>query len=83
MLSKRRRDSAAKVRYTLGLRLRMLRDAAGLTQQELADKIGISRCAVANIETRGDMFDSTLSFWFLAAKALRVKLAFLLKVNDA
>lgn len=34
----------------LGLRLRRARTAAGLTQAELAERVGMSRAAVANIE---------------------------------
>jgi transcriptional regulator with XRE-family HTH domain len=40
-----------EVSMNFGERLKELRDKAGLSQQELADKAGIHRVAVARIET--------------------------------
>lgn len=34
----------------LGSRLRTRRDALGMTQQHLADKVGVSRASIANME---------------------------------
>jgi len=48
-------DSAEKARISpgleLGRRIRLLREMAGLNQQQLANKVGISRSAVAFWET--------------------------------
>src|SRR5258708_10381000 len=45
-----------------GIRVRVARDASGMTQQQLADHIGITRSSVANLEAgRQDMTISRLA----------------------
>jgi transcriptional regulator with XRE-family HTH domain len=59
------------------MRLKRLREARGMTQQELADKAGISREHLARLE--GARHDPTLGLLERLAKALRVKVARLLE----
>jgi transcriptional regulator with XRE-family HTH domain len=55
----------------IGLRLRQCREAAGLTQLELAKACGITPGAISNLE-RGDSHKMAADHLFAAAKALRV-----------
>lgn len=59
------------------LRLKQLRDDAGLTQAELAAKIGVSRAYLARLEM--GRHDPPLSRLRGLAKALKVDVAQLLK----
>jgi putative transcriptional regulator len=56
-------------RETLGVRLKELRTAAGLTQAELAERVGVSRKTINTVEN-GVFVPSTLLALKLAA-ALR------------
>ena len=49
-MPKRRVGRAGALYEAVGARLRALREARGLGQEELALKIGISRASIANIE---------------------------------
>jgi transcriptional regulator with XRE-family HTH domain len=60
-------------RETLGTRLRRLRDAAGLTQQQLANQAGLSISAVALMEI-GHKKDPRLSTLLALSRALGVTL---------
>jgi transcriptional regulator with XRE-family HTH domain len=59
------------------MRLKQLRDDAGLTQAELAAKIGVSRAYLARLEM--GRHDPPLSRLRALAKALKVDIAKLLK----
>ena len=54
--------------------LAMVRNAAGLTQVELAKYLNVSQAAVARTEARGDMLLSTLRAYLEAAGARTVLL---------
>lgn len=56
-------------RRTLGEQLHSLRDAAGMTQQQLAQIVGYSRSTVANVEAGRQQVDR--SFWERCDNALR------------
>lgn len=56
-------------RRTLGEQLHSLRDAAGITQQQLAQIVGYSRSTVANVESGRQQVGR--SFWELCDDALR------------
>jgi transcriptional regulator with XRE-family HTH domain len=65
----------------LGQRIADLRKAAALTQQELADAIGLSRTSITNIESgRQGLQTYTL---LLIARHLRVTMHALLPTTDA
>lgn len=49
--------------------LAMVRHAADLTQQDLADVLGVSQVAIQKTEQRSDMLLSTLRRYLLAAGA--------------
>lgn len=49
--------------------LAMIRQAAELTQQDIADSLGVSQVAVQKTEQRADMLLSTLRRYLLAAGA--------------
>lgn len=55
-------------RRTLGEQLHSLRDAAGVTQQQLAQTVGYSRSTVANVEAGRQQVDR--SFWEQCDEAL-------------
>jgi len=40
-----------EIKKTVGKNMRRLREGAGMTQQEIADKMGVTRCAVTLYET--------------------------------
>jgi transcriptional regulator with XRE-family HTH domain len=61
----------------LGNQVKRLRESRDLTQQALADKAGVNRVTVANIE-RGDA-EPTLATLQALAKALGVPVTTLLK----
>lgn len=62
--------------WTLGDRLRKAREFVGLTQEQLADRMGVSRKTVSNGEAGGHTpHPLTLSAW---AAACEVSLAWLL-----
>lgn len=56
-------------RRTLGEQLHSLREAAGMTQQKLAQIVGYSRSTVANVESGRQQIDR--SFWEQCDSALR------------
>ncbi len=53
--------------YAMGLA--MIRQAAQLTQQDIADSLGVSQVAIQKTEQRADMLLSTLRRYLLAAGA--------------
>ncbi len=53
----------------IGEYLRQFREEAGLTQAEVAEKLGTSQSAVAKIEGRDDVLLSTLISYVKAAGA--------------
>jgi transcriptional regulator with XRE-family HTH domain len=65
-------------RRHLGARIKAERQRAGLTQQELATKVGISRIYIAKLEA-GDRTSPSLPVLEQIAKALGVTLVDLLK----
>jgi transcriptional regulator with XRE-family HTH domain len=65
-------------RQHLGARIRAGRERARLTQQELANQVGITRVYVAKLEG-GDRDSPSLPVLERIAKALGVKLVDLLK----
>ena len=65
-------------RQHLGARIKAGRERAGLTQQELADRVGITRVYVAKLEG-ADRDSPSLPVLERIAKAIGVKLVDLLK----
>lgn len=63
-------EAVTAARQTLGKELRSLREATGMTQQELADRLGYSRPRVAGAE-KGD--GCALLFWQGCDKILNAK----------
>lgn len=66
---------------TVGLRIRLLRVARGLSQEELGETSGVSRVTVGSIE-RGEHAASVLAYRRLA-RALEVELSELLDEGRA
>ena len=64
-------------RERMAMRVKRLREQRGLTQEQLAEKAGISRPYLARLETARQ--DPTLSTLEKLAKALRVKVGRLLE----
>jgi transcriptional regulator with XRE-family HTH domain len=64
-------------RKTVAIQLKKLRKRRSWSQQELADKAGISRTYLARLETARQ--DATLSILEKLAKALKVKIGRLLE----
>ncbi len=64
----------------LAVRLKEVRTAAGLTQQELADRAGLSRKTVNTIENR--VFTPSVVVALALAKALNVALGDLFELID-
>jgi transcriptional regulator with XRE-family HTH domain len=65
----------------LGVKIKRLREAKGWTQAQLADKIGVSRVHLANLESPDEAAhhrSPSLATLEKIAKALRVKLTELL-----
>jgi transcriptional regulator with XRE-family HTH domain len=65
----------------VGMRIKRLREAKGWTQAELAEKLGVSRVHVANIESPDDASHHrtpSLATLEKLAKTFRVKVADLL-----
>ena len=52
--------------------LRELREKRGITQQELADKVGVTRQTVIAIE--GNKYSPSLEVAFMVAQALRARI---------
>ena len=63
--------SVMALRTTLALNLRRLRSAAGLSQEELADRAGIDRTYVSALER--ERYAATIDMIERLAAALRVK----------
>lgn len=61
----------------IGMRIKVLREKRGLSQEELATRAGISRGYLARLET--GRHEPTLTTLEKLAKALRVKVARLLE----
>jgi transcriptional regulator with XRE-family HTH domain len=64
-------------RERVATRIKTLREHRGMTQEELAEKAGVSRTYLARLETARQ--DPTLSTLEKLAKALRVKVAKLIE----
>jgi transcriptional regulator with XRE-family HTH domain len=64
-------------RERVAVRVKRIREQRGMTQEQLAEKAGISRTYLARLETA--RHDPTLSMLEKIAKALRVDVAKLLK----
>ena len=67
-----------EIRFTQADYLRKAREIAGLTQQQLADRIGIDRASVINYEKRGTRKRYILRDW---AEATGVSLAQISKAD--
>ncbi|NIV31087.1 MAG: helix-turn-helix domain-containing protein [Anaerolineae bacterium] len=76
--SEQRKDELS--RRALGARLRRLRERAGLTQNELADKAKVGRATISRIEN-GKMYAHTVTLRRLA-KALNINLVELITDSD-
>lgn len=63
----------AKLPKTLGKRIQKLRKNSGLTQEELAEKIGISRAYMGFIEQ--GRYSASLEVLEKIAKVLRIKMS--------
>lgn len=66
--------------WEVGYRVRVVRDTAGLTQQELATRAGLSRVSIANLE--GGRQRSPLTVLYRIAHALGTKPARFLPTLD-
>jgi predicted transcriptional regulator/DNA-binding XRE family transcriptional regulator len=67
----------ADVGRVVGLSLKALRQAAGLTQVQMAERLGVGQAAVSKIEQRGDVQISSLQRYVEALGArLRIDAAF-------
>jgi transcriptional regulator with XRE-family HTH domain len=64
---------AEDVRKTVGENVRRLRQAADISQAELAERMGVDRAYVSGLEL-GQRNPTVVTLWHLA-KALRIKLA--------
>ena len=61
----------------MGQSLRALRRAAGFTQLEMAERLGIGQAAISKIEQRGDVQISSLQRYVEAlGRSLRIDAAF-------
>ncbi|MHB9004442.1 MAG: helix-turn-helix transcriptional regulator [Coriobacteriia bacterium] len=69
-----------EIRFTQADYLRKAREIAGLTQQQLADRIGIDRASVINYEKRGTRKRYILRDW---AEATEVSLAQISNVDPS
>jgi transcriptional regulator with XRE-family HTH domain len=69
--------SESKIKVLFGKRVREYRIASGLTQQELADRAGLHRSYIGDIELGGR--NVTIQSAEKIAKALNVKLTSLLE----
>jgi DNA-binding XRE family transcriptional regulator len=58
--------------------LAMVRNAAGLTQQDVAERMNVTQGAVARTERRGDVLLSTLRSYLTAAGAREVRIVVVL-----
>jgi predicted transcriptional regulator/DNA-binding XRE family transcriptional regulator len=58
---RRRRVAALPAQAALGLALQSLRHEQGLTQTELASRLGVGQAALSRAEQRGDLLVSTLT----------------------
>lgn len=63
---------AAKIRYELGLAVRLRRDELGLTQAQLAQRAGLKQPAVARFESGGTMPTIPMLERLAAALGLRL-----------
>lgn len=73
-------DNRITLRYItlmLGSRIRKLREAANLTQTDLADKLGVTQAYIAMLES--DAREPSLDVLRRLAKALKADVAELLK----
>lgn len=67
MSPERRARNAREVqRMVEELRLRQIRDAREMTQQQLAEVLGVAQSDVSKIERRADMYVSTLASYLKA-----------------
>ena len=64
-------------RRTLGVRIRLAREAADLTQDRLADLAGLTRVSISNIET--GVHSPTVDRLMMIADAVRVPLGHLVR----
>ena len=64
----------SKTKQTLGTRIRTIRLGAGLTQQELADEVGVSRMAISRLENRRASAEGEVFVLMKIAQALGVRL---------
>ncbi len=72
-------ERIAQVRRVLGRRLAVLRDAAGLTQADLAAQVHYSRSTIGNVET--GRYRMPRRFWHRCDRVLRAD-GVLLAVHD-
>lgn len=63
----REKSGEDRHRLVTGLRLRELREARQISQEELAARLGRTQSAVSQIEKRGDLLVSTLTQYVEAA----------------
>jgi transcriptional regulator with XRE-family HTH domain len=72
--------SPVPYRRRVGQRILDARTEGGLTQQQLADQVGLTRSSIANIEAGRQSFDALQLAQF--ARALRVTLDALIRPED-
>lgn len=65
---------------SIGENIRLNRDKAGMTQDELAEKVGISRNYVSDLEN--DRYIPSVKTLSKIAKVLNMNLDFLLKMSE-
>lgn len=65
----------------IGIAIAMLRRMKGMSQEDLADKAGISRTLLSNIEAPGMAYSFTLDVFFNLADALGVNPADLINAS--
>ena len=66
----------------LGLNVSYYRKLAGMSQDQLAEKAGISRSHIGNIESRSMVNSMSLEVLFKIANALRIPPSKLLEFRD-
>ncbi|MBQ3510612.1 MAG: helix-turn-helix transcriptional regulator [Peptococcaceae bacterium] len=65
----------------LGLNIKFYRNKKGLTQEQLADAVHISKQQISRIESPNNMHSTTLHTLYLIADALDVDIHLLIKSN--
>lgn len=70
-------DDILRRRVALGVRIRLAREAAGLSQDRLAEMAGLTRVSISHIET--GVHSPTVDRLMMIAEAVRVPLTILVR----